>query len=456
MLSRRGWMAAAAPVAWSLAGCGAVARGAGVVPAPRPAPTAASGVANLSVLELQWARTAWRFVENNTDYETGLVASADRQPAFTMSHLADALAATVAGHELRIIDEREFDLRLSRLLGFLGGMDLAEGGLPNKVYHAGSGKAVGWDGQPADIGWSGVDIGRLLLWLKIVSLRHPRFQEYAERAVLRWNFCEVLDDCGTLHGRSRSATQAFRYQEGRLGYEQLAGAGFAAWGFDARNSAGLPRLETVNIYGLPVRYDARDPRTTGAPAPLLTMPFVLAGIELGWDAPAAPGLRELAQQVYRVQEERWRRDHQFTARTDYLLREAPYAVLDTVYASGYPWNTIGHDGKEHDKLALVSTRAAFGLWVLWPGEYTRRLVESIQHLYDPDRGWFEGRYEGGGLPNAHRTLPTNAGILEALLFKSRGKLYAGADKPGVWAKAVADPFRRLGRCWPGERKGCAG
>jgi hypothetical protein len=405
--------------------------------------------------EQQWARTAWRYLENNTDFDTGLVAGMDRMPVFTAWNAADALAAIVCAHELGVIDEREFDLRLSRVLGFLATMDLS-GGLPNKAYHAATGKMVNFDGRQEDIGWTAVDIGRLMLWLKIVGQRHPRFAEYADKAVLRWNFCDLIDDCGTLYGATRINGKLERYQEGRLGYEQLAAAGFAAWGFDARTAASWDRSQVVNIYGLPIRHDARDPRTTGAAAPVLTLPYALMGIELGWRQPGGDtGSKALADRVYQVQEERWKRDHQLTARSDWQARQAPWVVLDAVFASGYPWNTIAADGKEYEQLALVNTRAVFGMWALWPGEYTRKLVEGIQFMYDPDRGWFEGRHEAGGAPQANITLSTNAAVLEALLFKAQGPLYRPDPTPGLFDLRTRDVFERLNRCWPSERAACA-
>lgn len=427
-----------------LAGCGALFRprdGKQATPAP-------SGPA-------QWARTAWRYVENNTDYDTGLVAGQDRAPVFTVWNAADALAAVMAARELGVLDAREFDLRLSRLLGFLGTMDLSGGKLPNKAYHAASGKMVAFDGRPDDIGWSAIDIGRLLLWLRIVAQRHPQYAEYADKVVLRWSFCDVIDDCGTLYGASRAGGQEQRYQEGRLGYEQLAAAGFAAWGFAPRNAASWANAQVANIYGIPVRHDARDPRTTGAPAPVLTMPYVLFGIELGWEAPggdASP--RALAEAVYRVQEERWKREGQFTARSDWQTRSAPYVVLDSVFAGGYAWNTVAGDGKEYEKLALVNTRAAFGMWALWPGDYTRRLLASLQWLHDPDRGWYEGRLEAGGAPMTNITLSTNAAILEALLFREKGALYRPEARTGLFEQRTRDPYQRLQRCTPPERAAC--
>ena len=450
MLSaRRRWLAALA--ALPLAGCGLVAR--------RPeAPRAAGGTdaaGRALTREQQWARTAWRYVENNTDYDTGLVHGADRSPVFTVWNAADALAAVMSAHELGVIETREFDLRLSRVLGFLGTMDLSGGQLPNKAYHATTGKMVNFEGRQDDIGWSAVDIGRLLLWLRIVGQRHPRFAEYADKVVLRWNFCDVIDDCGALQGASRSGGQVQRYQEGRLGYEQLASAGFAAWGFDTRTSASWDRTETFNIYGLPVRYDARDPRTTNAPAPVLTMPYVLMGVELGFRHPDGnTGARPLADMVYRVQEERFRREKQLTARSDYQLRQAPWVVLDSVFASGYPFNTVGGDGKEYEQLALVSTRAAFGMWALWPGEYTQQLIEGVRWMHDPDRGWYEGRREQGGAPEANITLSTNAAVLETLLFKAKGVLYAPDRRPGLFEQRTGDVFQQLNRCTPRERGAC--
>ncbi|HZY20262.1 MAG TPA: DUF3131 domain-containing protein [Ramlibacter sp.] len=446
-MRRRAW--GALPLAAMLAGCGAVGRPGGAASFAKGPP------AGLSAQEFQWARTAWRYLENNTDYDSGLVPGMDRQPTFTAWNAGDALAATIAAHELQVIDAQEFDLRLSRLLGFLGTMDLSDGQLPNKAYRVDGGKMVGFDNREADIGWSAVDIGRLLLWLRIAGQRHPRFAEYADKAVLRWRFCDVVDACGVLHGSLRSDGRLVRYQEGRLGYEQLAAAGYAAWGFDVRAASRLPPTVATTILGRHVLVDARDPRTSGAQAPVLTMPYVLAGLEFGWQAPdGSTALREPAQQVFRVQEERWRREHQFTARSDYQLPVAPYVVLDAVHAAGYAWNTIDGEGREHDKLAMVSTRAAFGMAALWPGEYGDRLLQSLQQLHDPDRGWFEGRYETGA-PNTTITLSTNTAVLEALLYKLRGPLYARDPSPGLFQRVTADPFARLGRCWPGEREGCA-
>jgi hypothetical protein len=466
MLSRRSLMAGAglAFAGLALPGCGVVSR-----QVSRAVDYAghAGGIGrygNLTEKELQWAKIGWRYFENNTNPQNGLVNGSDRTPTFSMWHLGDYLAALTAARELGLVNEREFDERMSRVLAFLQNMDMSEASIPGKVYNTLSGKMVNYSNQPADMGWSAVDTGRLLAWMKVVGTRYPQYEEYFDKAVFRMNFCQVIDDCGTLYGLTLENGRRNRYQEGRLGYEQLAAGGFAAWGFDARRAWRSPDIETVNIYGVPVRYDGRESRLSGVQTPVLTMPYVLMGMEYGWRYPgleaasavgsAGPDFRKMADAVYKVQEMRHAREGILTARTDYQIKEPPYLVYDAVFAAGYPFNTVGPDGKEFEKLAAVSTRAAFGLWALWPTPYTDLLMTSVQTLYSPERGWYDGRLERSGAPREGISLSTNAQVLEALLFKVKGQLLP-AVKPGRYlARQTGNVHDRPGRCFPGERPAC--
>lgn len=409
--------------------------------------------------ELQWAKVAWRYFENNTNPENGLVNALDRYPTFSMWQVADYLVALAAAHDFGLIDTLEFDRRLSRLLKFLNTMDLSESSVPGRRYNSVTGKMVNASNQPEDTGWSGLEIGRLLIWMKIIGARYPQYREYFDKAVLRWNFCQVLDDAGAMYRVSRAPGKRERTQEGRLGYEQASGAGFAVWGFDAAQTWRAARLETVTIDGVPVSYDVRDPRATGQQAPVLTMPWVLLGMEFGWRYPGAPrpgmfgsaDVRQLAEQVYQVQEARYAHEGVLTARTDYQLREPPFTVLDAVFVAGFPWNTTGPDGTAAEKLALVSTRAAFGMWALWPGDYTDRLMQAVQGMHNPERGWYEGRLENSGAAQESVSLSTNAMVLESLLFKVRGQLYPRDAGVGYFQRRLDNVFERRTQCLPPDR-----
>jgi hypothetical protein len=94
------------------------------------------------------------------------------------------------------------------------------------------------------------------------------------------------------------------------------------------------------------------------------------------------------------------------------------------------------------------------MWVLWPTPYTNALIEAVESMYDKDRGWFEGRIEATGAPQQNITLATNAAVLEALLFKVKGRLYSPEPAPGYFQVQLADVFLKLNRCYPSERPVC--
>ena len=412
----------------------------------------------LTAREEAWAKTAWRYVEANTQWGTGTVNANEGYAVVSMWDVADVLAATVAARELGVIDAKTFNDRLSGTLAFLNRMPLPHG-LPNRRYDARTGQPLQDDGTEGTAGWSAMHLGRLLVWLRLVRDRHPEYGEYADRAVLRWDVCRVVGDDGTLYGGDAGGTPV---QEGRLGMEEYAARGFQAWGFSTAAASSAAPLDTVLNDGQPLLVDARDGRVTGERSTVTTLPLVLDGLEFDGQAALGTGrfavrtwagARAHARSVYEAQRRRYDRDRILTARTDHLLAGPPYFAFDTVWGDGYPWNTVAPSGEPLPGAALVATKAAFGLWALYPDAYTDVLMDVVQHQYDDQRGWLEGRHEQGGGLHYAASLSTNATVLEALLYKRTGRLFRPSDAPSHYARALADPFRTAGRCFPPERPG---
>lgn len=418
----------------------------------------------LSTKELVWAKVAWKYIENNTVPQTGLVNSVDKVPVTTVWQMGDYLAALVAANQLGLIDMLQFDQRVSKLLDFLNNMPLSDLSLPNRVYNTQNGLMVNFANQPADVGWSAIEIGRLLTWMKITGERYPHLREYFDKVVLRWNFCRIIDDCGVLYGMGKAGNRTSPSQEGRLGYLQYASAGFAAWGFETRKSAVAGPLEAIDVMGVKLHVDARDDRVTGEIAPVVTMPYVLMGIEFGWEYPRdtrnlggrdeSKILRELTLDLFKVQELRYQKQGILTARTDHPVQKPPYFVYDTVFASGYAWNTLSDQGRQVPGMAMVATKAVFGMWALQRTPYTDRLMVAIEALYKDDKGWFEGRYEKSGGYEDLLTLSTNAFVLQALLYKVKGRQYPIQSKTGYFQHRLDDQFSRPQRCFAVERQQC--
>jgi hypothetical protein len=405
----------------------------------------------LTDAEKVWAKTAWRYVVNNTAPETGLVNAIDRYPTTTVWHIGDYLAALVAARELGLIDKLEFDQRLSRVLGFLGSMDLAEKQVPNRIYSTKTGAMVNENNQIGQAGWSAADNNRLLIWLKTIGEYYPEYQEYLDKAVLRWHYCNVVSDCIPPYHQLRQKKVVLERVEGRMGYQDYTVPGFTLWGFQqvTPKEVKMPLTYTEDI---PILFEDRNTRIKGGINPVLAMPYLYLGMEFGFDLSerlsgtnlndAHYSLSDQAHHTYLAQEQRWAVDKIYTARADHQLSGPPYRLYDSIYANGYDWNTLTEKQESYPQYALVSTRVVFSMWVLWDTPYTQELMKITEALHDKNKGWYEGRYEASGAYEPILTLSTNAAILEALLYKTHGPLYQSRTTNGFFEKIKADVFQQ--------------
>ena len=410
----------------------------------------------LSEQELAWANTAWRYFSNNTQLATGLVNSIDNYPTMDMTSLADYLIALQAAKQFELISSREHDERLTMAIDFLTNMPLTRQGVPNKVYSTSNRGMVNYANQSAELGWSAIDIGRLLIALAITKQNNPQFAEYIDKGVLRWNFCSLVSDEGELYGGNISQDQVQPYQEGRLGIEEYASYGYLDWGIIPHRNISLEPYEVITINGIDLLFDGRDPRFTDVLRPVFSTPYLWLGLEFNWDdiddlsssdaSHSNPALAAMADSVYLVQQSRWQQERIYTARGEHVVSGAPYFVYDAIYALGTPWITVAEDGSSHDELALVSTRVAFQMWALWKTDYTEKLLTLVQEMYHPQRGWYEGRYERSSAYEKSITLKTNAGVLEALLYKQVGKLYQPNSDKQYRDVRFNSRFNHPGKC----------
>lgn len=416
----------------------------------------------LNKKEKEWAKLAWKYFQNNYNPQTGLVNGIDGVPQMTMWDMADYIAALLAARRLALIDEKEFHDRFTRLLQFLNTMPLAGKLLPNLIYSTDAGAMLTAEGTPGEAGWSAMDLGRLLIWLRIARGRYPQYAEYIDRVILRWDFCSVLDSSGLLYGGVIKGDKVQLTQEGRLGYEEYAAMGYQIWGFNTEQASRIEPFLKTKIYGIELLYDGRDDRLTGTFAPIVSLPYLLSGLEFNWDRPddhsssdvvhTNPDLAWMAENVYRVQEARYQKARILTARTDHRVNRPPYRVLDTIFVAGYPWNTISMTGTQFSQEALVSTETAFGFRALWKTHYVDRLMETVQFLYEPEKGWDQGRLETTGAVERTFTARTNAMVLETLFYQLEGKLYFEDKAPTLFQTSLSEAFQENSHCFPEFRR----
>lgn len=402
-------------------------------------PLAAAAAAEDDRLFADAVRTAWSYVEREYQPATGLINSVVSYPYATMWDLASGLAALYSGHRLGLLDDAEYARRMGRALQTVEEMRLFQGVAFNANYSTRTGGIAGRDDRdrrnnPNGYAWSATDLGRFLVWLRIIAQNDPQFTAQAERIAARMDYSRMVE-AGYLWGAGLDRRGKLnRYMEGRIPYEQYAAAGYALWGKRADQALrwdanALP----IEVFGVPLVADRRGHDH------LTSEPLILMGLELGWDSAAT----ELAERVLRVQEERHRRTGQVTIVSEDAIPRAPHFFY---------YYTINYHGKQFaiatqragqvlDSPRWVSAKAAFAWHALRPGEYTRLAVRTVAPAASATLGWSSGVFERTAQPTGSQNINTAAVILESALYRRTGGPLLGAG-PSAGGALLAPPAPR--------------
>lgn len=369
--------------------------------------------------EMDAARTAWKYFENNYNKETGLVNSVDNYPSTTLWDTGNYLMALISAKHLELIDAATYSEYMKKTLTTLSKIELYKGLLPNKVYNAQTLKMTNYENKVSEkgIGWSAIDIGRLLIPLSYIQFHQPEFSQEIHAILSRWNLKELTKE-GVLYGAVLENGKEKLLQEGRLGYEQYTSKMFATFGVDITNALRYDKyLEFTDLYGIKVPYDKRDKEHFNANNYVLMEPYILDGLEFGWDYFS----KEFSYRLYAAQEARYKDTGILTAITEDHLDQAPYFIYNCIYVNKKEWVAIDETGIVHNDMKLLSTKASFAMDALYHSDYTAKLMKELKSLQS-ERGWYAGIYENSGKVNKAVTCNTNAIILESLLYKKEGPL----------------------------------
>jgi hypothetical protein len=332
-------------------------------------------------------------------------------------------------------------------------MKLAFGELPNTNYHAINMQPLNYDTKPAVIGWSIHHIGRLITVLRLLRNKYSYYGEYVDRVILRWTFCNCVDRAGNLYSAVNVNDKAAKFLDARHGWKEYTARGFKAWGFPMDSASNLDPIESIKIYDIDIYFDGNDERASNTNNAVVSMPYFLTLLEYGWENIPYLALDkryyDQILNVYLVQERRHQREDIFTARAKHEATTDPFTVYDAIFSNGYKWTTISNSGTYYPVHAAVATKATFAMWAAFKTPYTDALMMITNSLFDPARGWFDGRLEKTGDAIRIFTCSTNATVLEALMFKKSGRLYQQAhEEDDLYSIYLKDEFKILKRCFP--------
>lgn len=370
--------------------------------------------------EIAHAKIAWRYFENNYNPQTGLVNGIDNTPVTSFKEITAYLMGLTSAYEIGIIDSSLFDTRLKQALSSIEKLPLFNDKLPNKYYHTASLKMLDSTGveNTNGIGWSAIDLGRFFSFINKVHFSYPQYQVNVKKAIKCWNMDEMLNK-GYLYSAVLKDNELKKFQDGTLGYEEYCAKGLIMCGYDASEAMSYTDfIRFVKLYDKEIGIDRRGQKEKPLANYLNSEPYVLEGMEYGWDVTS----KELAYRLYRVQKERYLQTKNVTALGESYLNTSLTIIYNCVYAGQDSWCSIDNNGNRKNDLKFVSTEVAFAWNYLLNDNYSELLYSTVKSLHNKDRGWYAGKFEVTGLPNKIITANTNGMILEALNYKLHGRL----------------------------------
>jgi Protein of unknown function (DUF3131) len=380
-----------------------------------------SAIRPLSDGERVRASKAWRYVQVNRNTSTGLVNGKDSYPVASVADFANVLTAYVAALSLQLVDKETFDADMRKMLATLRELPFYSQELFNREYDTRSGRMLDLSAKVSNVGggWSAGDIGRLLIWLRIISNVSPDLNDAASGVVARLKLGRMVS--------GDSLSSAYSYANGeqltqdlRLGEEQYAAAGLAMWGIVIPGSLDYKNARMVLSGKMRIPTDARSDAYISPDI------FAKGVIELG----GLDGCFErAAKDVLDTQLEKGRELGRPLMIADENLDQAPWFVYGTLWMKDQFRFVGSYDQLVRADLNNFSLRAAY-LWAAAsPGATTKVVKDFADQIDGAERGMFAGRYESGAL-NLALTLETNAAVLESLAYLSRGgKPFLRFDNP---------------------------
>ncbi|MGL4422394.1 MAG: DUF3131 domain-containing protein, partial [Gemmataceae bacterium] len=291
---------------------------------------------------------------------------------------------------------------------------------PNKSYDIRTLEMTDYENNPVPIGigWSAIDTARFLLAVRVLENYSPVHSKPLRTAMEAWDVCAIAS-AGELVGSARERETTVLRQEGRIGYEQYAGRAAALWGCDSLTAATAERIVVwQSVSGIEVPADRRGISSFGSISPTLSEPYMLAGLELGFNRET----ELLAAQVYAVNEARYLSTGIPTAVSEDHIDRAPYFLYASVLNDGVAWAVTDDKGNSFPEMRAISLKAVMAWDALYATSYTADLRSMLEDLAVEGEGWQAGKYEIGMMPNTALTLNTNAVVLEAMHYKAFGSM----------------------------------
>jgi len=363
---------------------------------------------NLSEESIYIVKNAWKYFQNNYNPQTGFFNASLGYPYLTMWDIASGIAALISSNKLGIIDDKTFSRYIEKQLNSLSKMKLYKNELPNREYNVSNLKmSVSGKNSSTGSGWSSIDIGRFLIWMKILSNEYPQYKNIVENIVKKYNFSRLIKD-DKMFGVYFDGKKEKLRQEGRLGYEQYAAKGYKLWNINLIKALDYEPSKKIKIEGVEIIVDTRNFFF------LNSEPFILSKIELDF---IDDNFEDITKKIYKIQKIRWEKYKKLTAFSEDAIDKKPWFLYNSIYHENIYWSAFSLNGEEYKNLRTLSTKACFGFDAIFNDNYSNLLKNSVLNNVSKNNGYYAGIYENDNTINKSLNINTNAIILESLYYK---------------------------------------
>lgn len=336
------------------------------------------------------AKTAWKYFQPGVGISssTGLNYATLNYHYLTDWDLGSYLMAIIDAEKLGILPRDGkwgADYRINKIISFLKTRKLTDSGLPYWFYDSDTGDPDVSKGQG-----NPSDSGRLLIALYILKKYRPSLADDIDYIISRTNYEKFAE---------RVATDGF--------YAYYLAHGYSFFGFNtvrvkkALNFINrIPTMKHVQVYN------------ESLPVTEITMEPILQTI---FELNVNKDFQKWAYKIYKAQEERYIATGKPTAFTEGAIDKSPYYIYEwIVYTNGKVWYIMSPKGEQLNIPPIVYSKAAIGMYAIWPTEYTEKLVKYVLRT-KTDKGFYEGVNEDGKIIRV-LTDKTNALIISAARY----------------------------------------
>jgi len=377
---------------------------------------------NCSNKEKEYAKIAWKYIENNYNENTGLVNGVHKYPIIRPEHIGSQILATISARELDIIHPKTFDEMMKKLLNTLQTMKLYHNELPNLYYNAKTAKMVDVSGKVSYTGngWDLYSIARMLTALYILQRDYPKYKNDVFKVVNRMNF-------------KRAITKRFllnRYFDGKK-FGKFIKIEDPAQEYYIHNALKLFNIDTFSHFVDEKNLEYKAPYfheiPFGVKNQLCNGEFYL------WtmlEQPYYLKYKHYSSNIYLTLKDRYEVAKKLMTSSIEPIDKDPRLIYSNIYKKGKLWIVTDKKGKSYKNLEMISTKAAFIYDALYGYEdnFSKVLMEKIEKAYNLSLGWYGGVYVKGNRINRSLNLNTNAAVLESIYYKKIGNFYYFKDR----------------------------